>query len=180
MSNTCVDDPDCGDTENSCVPGTLTDTSDTPKTDAVCAVTEAARCTAGTFVDKTDTRLDDGACGSVTNECSGGTRSNSRQTTRKNLWDCIGVDEAKLWQCDGIDGAKNWTCTSGTELEQCSVPDSGRDRGCKETITDATDDRDCYSCKPCTGNKEVLDTGSCDCDCEQGYHRHNGPVRSGP
>ena len=174
-NNTCVD---CGTAVNSCDPGTPTKKSSTPKTDGACATTEARRCAAGDFDDKTDRAAKNGACGSAKNECEPGVSTNHRETPRKFLWDCLGIDGAKLWQCDGIDGVDNWSCRSGSAAKQCSATDPAGDDSCSETIG-ATDASDCEVCKPCTGANEVLGA-DCDCVCATGHHRHNGKCVENP
>ena len=155
----CVQDPDCGSSENSCRRGTVEDTGDTPPTSGACAATEAEECAAGNFSNRSDRPLENGACGSTTDRCSDGTFSNRSDTTSEHRWACLGVDGAKLWRCLGTNGSKNWNCASGTELEQCSVADPAASDSCSET-TEATD-------------------ASCS-SCNEGYHRHNGQCVQDP
>ena len=158
-SNTCVSNPVCGSTEDSCSPGTATEKDDTPKRNGDCADTEVERCTAGVFRNKSDRPLENGACGTAKDACAGGSWVDGSDTPSEYRWNCTGTDGAKLWRCLGIDGAKNWSCASGIEVEQCSVEDPAAYDDCSET-TVATD-------------------ASCSI-CKDGYHRHNGQCVEDP
>ncbi|MCY3792961.1 MAG: hypothetical protein OXG51_01130, partial [Gammaproteobacteria bacterium] len=172
--STCTVALGCGSRENSCLPTgvNLTDTADTAAKNGQCASTEASGCrNETTFQDRTDVSLENGVCGSGTDQCVRGRYVSRGDTTRKNQWHCQGIDAEDRWACQGIDGSNNWNCSYGSQSQSCSVPVSAADRSCSDITAYATDAH-CFTCKPCTGANEELDS-DCSCVCKAGYHRHN-------
>ena len=168
----CVPNPGCGTTENTCNPGTLTDTTDTAPVDGACAAKETEGCLYGQFRDETDSSRLDAVCGTGGYHCLvGSLRFDTPDTDRKFKWTCVGIPTATAWTCLGTDGAKNWSCTSGV-TKACSIGDQASDPFCYE-ILDPALDAACESCKGCTGANEEPDD-DCDCVCKSGYSYKNG------
>ena len=171
----CVPNPVCAVSEPDCTKGSDEDLPDTPAVDGACQATESAGCAGGSFSDRTDTTLENGECGSTTNSCDGGIWSDRTDDARKELWNCVGIDEAKRWRCAGTDGTSRWQCTSGGQTAQCTAAGaSGTDDYCREVVTAATDAEGCFTCIPCADPLRVPNPDSCACVCKNGYHEHNG------
>ena len=94
-------------------------------------------------------------------------------TDRKFRWTCKGINAENRWSCLGLDGANNWQCSYKSQSKSCSMVESADDRSCRE-ITGYATDASCFTCKPCTGDNEELNSSTCDCVCEAGYRKVGG------
>ncbi len=183
----------CGALENSCSPAGATAVPGFPNPPVHGACNRYGAnntCDAGVFDDLPDYPSTDGACGDVTNTCSAGTVKKRPGPPGTNLWDCLGITGLSRWNCTGRDGSKNWRCVNGSREASCSIPAPGGDLPCRFSLR-ATDDRGCFTCEStyesCGGGcvaqcgaHELLNKTSCECVCEEGYHRHNGACVKDP
>ena len=172
----CVRNPRCSSplVENACRPSqaSVVQGDKTVVVHGKCSSSSANSCAAGNLdTSPDDSSKVDGQCGTATDECSAGTLSQVDDTSRKNLWKCLGMDGSTNWACEGTDGHSEWSCEHGTQSVQCDIRVPGKDKSCSMAVV-AKDD-DCSTCKACSGANEEPDD-DCDCVCKSGYERDNG------